>query len=130
MTVSSTSSRTLRNGGITSIRIAENMNAPLPLLSISPNQGEGVSTRIAFLIAGLVMSTWAPLVPLAKDRTGLEDGGLGLLLLGLGGGSIAAMPFAGYLTARYGCRPVIVCASPWPAFAISKAVINVSKRMP
>jgi hypothetical protein len=38
------------------------------------------------------MSAWAPLVPLAKERTGLDEGGLGLLLLGLGLGSIAAMP--------------------------------------
>ena len=79
-----------------------------PSIAISSNYGERTSTRIAFLIAGLIMSAWAPLVPLAKERTGLDDGGLGLLLLGLGLGSIAAMPFAGHLTARYGCRPVIV----------------------
>jgi MFS family permease len=70
-----------------------------------------MSTRIAFLIAGLLMSAWAPLVPLVKARTGLDDGGLGLLLLGLGGGSIVAMPFAGYLTAHYGCRPVVIWAA-------------------
>ncbi len=57
------------------------------------------------------MSAWAPLVPLAKARTGLDESGLGLLLLGLGVGSIVAMPFAGHLTARYGCRPVIVCST-------------------
>lgn len=77
-------------------------------LAMSNNYGERVSTRISFLIAGLVMSAWAPLVPLAKQRTGLDDGGLGLLLLGLGLGSITAMPFAGHLTARFGCRSVIV----------------------
>jgi MFS family permease len=84
------------------------MNAPSPLLRPGTNHGERMSTRIAFLIAGLVMSAWAPLVPLAKAHAGLDDGGLGLLLLGLGGGSIAAMPLAGYLTAHHGCRPVIV----------------------
>lgn len=57
------------------------------------------------------MSAWAPLVPLAKARTGLDESGLGLLLLGLGVGSIVAMPFAGHLTARYGCRPVIACST-------------------
>ncbi|EJL04198.1 MULTISPECIES: MFS transporter [Pseudomonas] len=80
-------------------------------LAINANYGERTSTRIAFLIAGLVMSAWAPLVPLAKARTGLDESGLGLLLLGLGVGSIVAMPFAGHLTARYGCRPVIVCST-------------------
>ncbi|MFS2097008.1 MFS transporter [Pseudomonas sp. Pseusp11] len=87
------------------------MNAPSSLLISTDNYSERMSTRIAFLIAGLLMSAWAPLVPLVKARTGLDDGGLGLLLLGLGGGSIVAMPFAGYLTAHYGCRPVVIWAT-------------------
>ncbi|CAI8789278.1 MFS transporter [Pseudomonas sp. IT-P294] len=87
------------------------MNAPSPVLVPTANHSERMSTRIAFLIAGLLMSAWAPLVPLVKARAGLDDGGLGLLLLGLGGGSIVAMPFAGYLTAHYGCRPVVICAT-------------------
>jgi len=87
------------------------MNAPSPVLISTVNRRERVSTRIAFLIAGLLMSAWAPLVPLVKARAGLDDGGLGLLLLCLGGGSIVAMPFAGYLTAHYGCRPVVIWAT-------------------
>ena len=87
------------------------MNAPSPVLISAANHSERMSTRIAFLIAGLLMSAWAPLVPLVKARAGLDDGGLGLLLLGLGGGSIAAMPFAGYLTAHYGCRQVVIWAT-------------------
>ena len=87
------------------------MNAPSPVSVPTANHSERVSTRIAFLIAGLLMSAWAPLVPLVKARAGLDDGGLGLLLLGLGGGSIVAMPFAGYLTAHYGCRPVVIWAT-------------------
>jgi predicted MFS family arabinose efflux permease len=69
-----------------------------------------LSTRIAFFIAGFAMASWAPLVPLAKARAGLDDGALGLLLLALGMGSIAAMPLAGYLTSRLGCKRVIVAA--------------------
>lgn len=87
------------------------MNAPSSVLVPTANHSERMSTRIAFLIAGLLMSAWAPLVPLVKARAGLDDGGLGLLLLGLGGGSIVAMPFAGYLTAHYGCRPVVIWAT-------------------
>jgi MFS family permease len=74
----------------------------------SIGRAQRVSTRVAFFIAGFVMASWAPLVPLAKARVSLDDGTLGLLLLGLGGGSILAMPFAGYLTAHRGCRPVMV----------------------
>lgn len=80
-------------------------------LTIRENYGERASTRIIFLITGIVMSAWAPLVPLVKARTGLDEGGLGLLLLGFGIGSIVAMPFAGYLTARFGCRPVIIAST-------------------
>lgn len=57
------------------------------------------------------MAAWAPLVPFAKARTELSDGGLGLLLLCLGTGSIATMSLAGALTARYGCRRVIVASA-------------------
>lgn len=63
-----------------------------------------ISIRIVFFIAGLGMAAWAPLVPFAKARIGINDGMLGLLLLCLGIGSILAMPFAGAFTARVGCR--------------------------
>lgn len=102
------------------------MNTSTSSLAAYANHGERVSTRIVFLITGIVMSAWAPLVPLVKARTGLDDGGLGLLLLGFGIGSIVAMPFAGYLTARFGCRPVIICSTlalcsvlPTPSYSIS-----------
>ncbi|WP_236020618.1 hypothetical protein [Devosia sediminis] len=42
------------------------------------------ATRAVFLVAGLAMAAWAPLVPFAKARVGVEDGALGLLLLCLG----------------------------------------------
>ncbi|MGJ7904514.1 MFS transporter [Lysobacter sp. 1R34A] len=72
---------------------------------------ERLSTRIAFFIAGLAMAAWAPLVPYAKARTGIDDGMLGLLLLALGAGSLATMPLTGAIAARYGCRRVILLAS-------------------
>jgi predicted MFS family arabinose efflux permease len=54
------------------------------------------------------MAAWAPMVPLVKARAGLDEATLGLLLLCLGGGSILAMPPAGALTTRFGCRQVLV----------------------
>jgi predicted MFS family arabinose efflux permease len=64
-----------------------------------------------FLVAGIAMASWAPLVPYAKERLGVEDGMLGVLLLCLGLGSIIAMPVTGILASRFGCRVVIVAAS-------------------
>ena len=67
-----------------------------------------ISTRLAFLAAGMGMSAWAALVPFAKTRMGLNPAELGLVLLCLGMGSLIAMPLAGRLTSRFGCRRVIV----------------------
>jgi len=70
------------------------------------------STRLIFLVSGIGMAAWAPMVPYAKARLGLDDAQLGLLLLAFGGGSMASMPFVGWLSHRFGNRRVIV-ASGW-----------------
>ncbi len=89
-----------------------------------PGAAERRATRAAFLIAGLAMSAWAPLVPYAQARLGATAGTLGLLLLCLGIGSIATMPVSGALAGRYGCRRVLWIAGlaaagalPWLATA-------------
>ncbi|EHD13228.1 MFS family transporter [Commensalibacter intestini A911] len=69
------------------------------------------STRIVFLIAGLVTATWAVIVPFAKANTGINDAVLGTLLLCLGFGALISMPAAGPLTSRYGCKKVIIVAA-------------------
>ncbi|MDU6440073.1 MAG: MFS transporter, partial [Pantoea sp.] len=66
-----------------------------------------LGTRLVFLIAGLGMSAWAPLVPFASQRLALSGASLGALLLCLGIGSLAAMPVTGALVGRFGCRRVI-----------------------
>lgn len=72
----------------------------------------------------MAMSSWAPLVPYAQARTGVEAAQLGLLLLCLGIGSLLAMPVTGILAARFGCRRVILlsglgCCAVFPFLAIA-----------
>lgn len=67
-----------------------------------------LATRLAFLVAGFGIACWAPLVPFAKARLGVDDGVLGLLLLSLGIGSVLAMLLTGIMSARYGSKPIIV----------------------
>jgi predicted MFS family arabinose efflux permease len=67
-----------------------------------------LATRLAFLVAGFGIACWAPLVPFAKARLGVDDGVLGILLLCLGGGSVVAMLATGVLSARFGSKPIIV----------------------
>lgn len=79
--------------------------------TVTIGRAEQFSTRIAFFIAGFGGAVWAGLVPFAKTRAGLEAGGLGLLLLAFGIGSIIAMPLAGALAGKYGCRRVLIVSS-------------------
>lgn len=68
---------------------------------------ERLATRLIFSLGGIVLGAWAPLVPVAKFRLGIDEGALGLLLLCMGVGSIVAMPATAFLTSRFGCRQVI-----------------------
>lgn len=86
--------------------------AGFPATASAPiGPAQRVSTRVAFFIAGFGMSAWAPLVPYAKQRAGLDEASLGLLLLCLGVGSLVTMPLTGLLAPRLGCRLLIVCAA-------------------
>ena len=69
------------------------------------------ATRAAFFLPGFAIAAWAPVVPFAKARAGLDEATLGMVLLCLGAGSLLAMPLAGALAARQGCRRVMVVAS-------------------
>ena len=66
------------------------------------------ATRAAFFIPGFAIAAWAPLVPFAKARAGLDDASLGLVLLALGAGSLFSMPLAGAFVARQGYRRVLL----------------------
>jgi len=76
-----------------------------------------LATRTMFLICGTVTASWAPQVPLAKARLGIDDGVLGLALLGMGAGAMVAMPLAGFLAARFSSRLItalgglVICLS-------------------
>ncbi|HET8765114.1 MAG TPA: MFS transporter [Rhodanobacter sp.] len=66
------------------------------------------ATRWVFMVAGIGIAAWAPMVPYAKARLGLDDGALGLVLLAFGGGSMVSMPLVGLLTHHFGSRRMIV----------------------
>lgn len=51
------------------------------------------------------------MVPFAKSRLRVDEGTLGLILLALGGGSIAAMPLAGAAIHHWGSRRVMVAGA-------------------
>ncbi|HEY9130421.1 MAG TPA: MFS transporter [Dyella sp.] len=88
------------------------MQSPLPMAAALPAWLKPArrATRLIFLLSGIAMSAWAPMVPYAKSRLGLDDAQLGLILLAFGGGSILSMPLTGWLVHHVGMRKVIVGA--------------------
>jgi predicted MFS family arabinose efflux permease len=89
------------------------------------------ATQAIFLVCGFGVSSWAPMVPYAKDRLGLNDGSLGLLLLFLGVGAITMMPVTGYLIHKVGTRKVmaisaLIIALTLPLLLLMTAVIPMA----
>ena len=70
-----------------------------------------LSNRASFLVAGFCIAAWAPMIPFVKERFGLDEHNLGLLLLCVGIGSFVSMPTSGYFGVKFGCRtPIYVSA--------------------
>jgi predicted MFS family arabinose efflux permease len=87
------------------------------------------ATQGFFLLSGIGMSTWAPMVPFAKTRLGLDEAHLGLVLLCMGVGSAGAMPLAGYLCHRYGNRRVLSIAAPLLCIALPLLTLAQSQAL-
>lgn len=76
------------------------------------------ATQLIFLVCGLGIASWAPMVPLAKDRLSLNEANLGMLLLFLGAGAILMMPISGLLIRKIGSRKVIAASVVLSAFIL------------
>ncbi|KRC36422.1 MFS transporter [Acidovorax sp. Root219] len=87
------------------------MSATAPARPLASSRAAAHATRVAFFISGFAMAAWAPLVPFTKAQLSLHEATLGLLLLCMGAGSIVSMPLAGALSARWGCRRVLVASA-------------------
>lgn len=75
---------------------------------------EQYAARIIFFVAGFGISTWAPMIPIIKERLQIGADILGLLLLCIGVSSFLMMPIAGLFAQKFGCKKaklrVRVCA--------------------
>jgi len=66
-----------------------------------------IATQLIFLVCGLGLSSWAPMVPIVKNNLNLNEANLGVVLLMLGLGALIMMPISGYLINRFGSRKII-----------------------
>ena len=85
------------------------MNIPAPTLPFSLFV-KRFSISAFFFILGIVFATWASRIPSVKAQWHLSDGELGTLLLGMPVGSLLVLPLAGWLTARFGSRTILIIA--------------------
>lgn len=90
------------------------------------------ATRLIFLICGICIAAWAPMVPYAKERLELNDAALGLVLLAFGVGALITMPLTGWLVHRFGIRNVSIISGlimmgmlPFMASASTAASLSV-----
>lgn len=77
-----------------------------------------------FFVHGLFWGSWAPHIPLAKERLGVGTGVFGVALLCMALGAVIAMPLAGHFVHRFGSARLTVVtglccclAMPFPAIA-------------
>jgi MFS family permease len=83
-------------------------------LSVKASEKTSAARRaslLIFLVCGIGLSSWAPMVPFAKVNLGLDDAALGIVLLSLGAGAILTMPFSGMFINKYGSRKVTLVAA-------------------
>ena len=69
------------------------------------------ASMLIFLVCGIGLSSWAPMVPFAKTNLNLDEAALGFVLLSLGFGAILMMPVSGFLINKYGSRKVMLAAA-------------------
>lgn len=74
-----------------------------------------------FLLNGTGIGLWAAHVPAVQARAGLDTGMLGMLLLTIAAGAMAAMPVAGWMSTRWGSRRATLASA--FAFAVMTAVL-------
>lgn len=86
-----------------------------------------------FALNGFVLGMWIVNIPTIKDRTGIDQATLGLLLLVLGGAAWVGMQLAGRAVDRFGSRSVVTVAAvgvsltvAGPAFAEDAAGLAVA----
>ena len=60
-----------------------------------------------FFLCGALFGAWASRIPAIKDRLGLDEAALGLVLLSMAVGAVLSFPVAGRLSDRYGAA--LIC---------------------
>ncbi len=63
---------------------------------------------VAFFVNGALLASWISRIPAIQIKLDLSEGELGIVLLGIGVGVLAALSLAGGIIGRFGSRAVII----------------------
>lgn len=94
------------------------MNAKLTSLHLGQHSVGHLGCGLFFFMQGLCASTWASRIPALAAQLNLSDVTLGWVLLGAPLSSMAAMPLAGLVVARFGSRTVLRVSALYQALAV------------
>jgi MFS family permease len=94
-------------------------------MPIDPKAGRRglTSIRAIFLVNGATLGSWAVQVPFIVDRHGITTTAMGLLILLMGIGAIAAMGLSGRLIGKFGSRAVLRAVAPACALSLLAVVL-------
>lgn len=70
-----------------------------------------IAVSTTFMLNGFVIGSWAPAIPVFKDKHSLAESELGLMILAIGIGSLVTMPITGAIIARRGSTGVLKVAA-------------------
>lgn len=88
------------------------------------NRATWAAVSAMFVLNGALYGMWASRIPAAAQLHGLDEADLGLLLLLLAGGAIAAFPLAGRCADKLGAAPVTLGIA--VAYAIALCLIGLA----
>jgi predicted MFS family arabinose efflux permease len=76
-----------------------------------PLRRPAIAVGAVFFVNGATYSSWTPRLPELQRELGISDGALGLTLVGMGLGGLAATSFSGWLVDRRGSRTTTLATS-------------------
>jgi len=79
--------------------------------AVSPLVAARLAIYLAFFNLGAGIGLWAVFIPIVQERLDISEGVLGIALLALSAGAMAAMPATGWAIARFGSRTISAAAA-------------------
>ena len=84
---------------------------PLDHNTARPLRAAATATFAGFVVSGFAFASWAARIPQIRDQLGLDPATLGLVLLSVSAGCVAALPLSGPVVARFGSRRTVTGAA-------------------